>query len=361
MADLRKSFTILPLACFTVLTFAACSDDGGGGEDTGSGGDASGTGGDFVGGDGDAPGVGGDAAGTGGGSGGTPTGTGGGNTGGAPAGSGGDGSGGDPAGSGGDGSGGDPAGTGGDSGGGMSAGCGASEPPTSGDYTIEVNGKTREYTLDVPDGYDTNSPYPVTFGLHWRGGNSGDVVNNGYYGLKAKSNGGMIFVSPEGLVAMGTSGWANDQGEDVELIAMILDRLEAELCIDTDHVFATGFSYGGMFSNAIACGLGERFRAVAPYAGSLWSGCEDGSTPVAYFGTHGTDDNVVGIDAGRQARDEFISRNGCSNTSSPIGSNGCVEYEGCTEGAPLVWCEYGGGHGWPDWSDDAVWDFFSRF
>ena len=233
--------------------------------------------------------------------------------------------------------------------------------PTSGDFTITVNGKEREYTLDVPNDYDPSTPYPITFGLHWRGGNSGDVVNNNYYGLKDKANGGMIFVSPEGLVASGTSGWANADGEDVELIALTLDRLEAELCIDTSRVFATGFSYGGMFSNAIACGLGDRFRAIAPYAGSLWSGCEDGSDPVAYLGTHGVQDSVVGIDAGRQARDEFIARNGCSNTTTPYGSNGCVEYEGCTEGYPLVWCEYSGDHGWPNFSDDEVWDFFSQF
>lgn len=265
------------------------------------------------------------------------------------------------------GSGGTDAGTGGDDGAaggsasGMSPGCGATDHPTSGDFTIMVNGKNREYTLDVPANYDPNTPYPITFGLHWRGGNSGDVVSNNYYGLKNKANGTMIFVSPEGLVPNGTSGWANEGGEDVELIALTLDRLEEELCIDTSRVFATGFSFGGMFSNAIGCALGERFRAIAPYAGSLWSGCEDGTEPVAYLGTHGVQDSVVGIDAGRQARDEFIARNGCSTMTMPYGSNGCVEYQGCTEGNPLVWCEYSGDHGWPNFSTDEVWDFFSQF
>lgn len=244
---------------------------------------------------------------------------------------------------------------------GMSPGCGANDHPESGKYTIMVNGKNREYTLDVPANYDPDTPYPITFGLHWRGGNSGNVVSNNYYGLKDKANGGMIFVSPEGLVAMGTSGWVNQGGEDVELIALTLDRLEEELCIDTSRVFATGFSYGGMFSNAIGCALGDRFRAIAPYAGSLWSGCENGSNPVAYLGTHGGQDDIVGISAGREARDEFIERNGCSTTTMPYGSNGCVEYQGCTEGYPLVWCEYSGGHGWPNFSTDLVWEFFSQF
>ncbi len=259
--------------------------------------------------------------------------------------------------------GGDGDGTGGgeDGGGGpkMSAGCGAGDHPTTSRYTIEVNGKMREYELDVPDDYDSSKPYPLIFGLHWRGGNSRDVLNNGYYGLKARANGGMIFASPEGLVPGGTSGWANEGGEDVELIEKMLDRFEEELCIDTAHVFATGFSFGGMFSNAIGCALADRFTAVAPYAGSLWSGCESSSTPIAYLGTHGVQDSVVSIDAGREARDEFLSRNGCSSDSSPLGSNGCMEYSGCTK--PLVWCEYSGDHGWPMFSDEEVWDFFSRF
>lgn len=240
-----------------------------------------------------------------------------------------------------------------------SPGCGATTHPSSGDYTIEVRGKMREYTLDVPDNYDPSTPYPLTFGLHWRYGNSGDVVNNGYYGLKSRSNGGMIFVSPEGLTPNGVSGWANDQGEDVEFVSLVLDRLEEELCIDRAHVFATGFSFGGMFSNAIGCALADRFRAIAPYSGSLWSGCADGSTPIAFLGTHGTADDVVGIGPGREARDEFLSRNGCSTTSTPFGTNGCVRYEGCDAENPVVWCEYSGGHSTPNFAAEEVWSFFS--
>lgn len=270
------------------------------------------------------------------------------------------GSGGDTSGTGGDGTGSGGDGTGGESGDGVgSDGCGATNHPTSGKYTIQVNGKTREYTLDVPQDYDPNTPYPITFGLHWLGGNSGDVVNNGYYGLKERSQGGMIFVSPEGLVANGNSGWANQGGEDVEFVALMLDRFEAELCIDTEHVFATGFSYGGMFSNAIGCALADRFRAIAPHAGSLWSGCVPGSEPIAYFGTHGSNDQVVDIDAGEDARDEFRSRNGCSNSSNPVGSNGCVRYEGCDADNPVVWCEFTGGHNTPGFAADEIWAFFS--
>ncbi|NLE85460.1 MAG: prolyl oligopeptidase family serine peptidase [Myxococcales bacterium] len=336
------------LSSFALVGAIACSgtDDGGGG---GGGGDAGPTGGGAPVATGGA-GTGGAVLGSGGGfasggsTGGDPS------TGGAPFGSGGDdsGGGGSDSGSGG----GTPVG---------SPGCGAMDHPTSGKYTIQVNGKTREYTLDVPNGYDPNTPYPLTFGLHWRYGNSGDVVNNGYYGLKQRAGGGMIFVSPEGLTPDGVSGWANTGGEDVEFVALMLDRFEQELCIDTERVFATGFSYGGMFSNAIGCALADRFRAIAPYAGSLWSGCVAGATPIAYFGTHGVQDSVVPISAGRDARDEFLSRNGCSSSSSPVGSNGCVRYEGCDADNPLVWCEFTGDHTTPGFAADEVWAFFSSF
>lgn len=345
MIQARSTDFSLPL--FTILLFGitACSEaDEVADTDRGKNGSEE----DFVSGDGDQ------------GTGGTNiVGSGGASSGGKTGGSGGVGpsAGGQPNGSGGEGT-----STGGsESHGGMSKGCGLTSPPTSGNYTIMVNGKPREYTLDLPIDYNPNTPYSLTFGLHWRGGNSGDVVGNNYYGLKDKANGSMLFVAPQGLISNNTSGWANMGGEDVEFVSLMIERFENELCIDTGRIFATGFSYGGMFSNALGCALADRIRAIAPYAGSLWSGCEEGSSPVAYFGTHGTSDNVVEIPNGRDARDEFIARNGCTTETTPYGANGCVSYKGCQEGYPVVWCEYNDGHWWPAFAPDEVWNFFSQF
>lgn len=260
---------------------------------------------------------------------------------------------------------------GGDGGGGNtsagSPGCGATNPPASGTYSIDVDGQTREYILDVPEDYDTQHPYPVVFGWHWRGGDAGQVADGEgasfgpYYGLKALANGEAIFVAPEGLTPDGVSGWANQGGEDIAFAEEMVDHFEHELCIDTERVFSTGFSYGGMFSYAVGCALADRFRAIAPYSGALWSGCEDGSDPIAMWGAHGVEDAIVEIEPGRQARDEFLERNGCTTSPTPTDPEPCVSYEGCDAGYPVVWCEYDDGHWPPSFAAEAVWDFFSQF
>ena len=201
----------------------------------------------------------------------------------------------------------------------MSAGCGK-PPPASNRYTIDVGGTSREYILFVPTNYDPNTPYRLIFTWHPLGGSAQQVAgsgNNGYYGLKASSNGQAILVSPEGLPFQGTNlGWANTNGRDIDFLKAMLERFKSEMCIDETRTFSTGFSFGGMMSNAVGCaGLA---RAIAPMAGnSTVSGCTNGTQSVAYMGFHGTHDSVVDISGGRTARDVFVKRNGCTSTTTP--------------------------------------------
>jgi polyhydroxybutyrate depolymerase len=61
------------------------------------------------------------------------------------------------------------------------------------------------------------------------------------------------------------------------------------------------------------------------------------------------------------ARNEFVERNGCQPESAAVEVNGCLQFQGCTEGAPLTWCEFNGGHTPGPGSEQAIWDFFSQF
>ena len=56
-----------------------------------------------------------------------------------------------------------------------SAGCGKAPTLTSGTRTIQTSGKSRNYILRIPDGYDRSHPYRLIFGFHWLGGTSTDV------------------------------------------------------------------------------------------------------------------------------------------------------------------------------------------
>jgi poly(3-hydroxybutyrate) depolymerase len=248
-----------------------------------------------------------------------------------------------------------------------SPGCGSETPLESGTFTIDVDGTERTYILDVPASYDTNHQYRLVFTWHPLGGSATQVVNGGYYGLKAISDETAIFVSPDGLVGMAAGiegqGWYNTGGGDMAFLRAMLDHFNQNACIDQGRIFSTGFSFGGMMSNAIGCELADVFRAIAPMSGNLQgSGCNDTSDhPVAYLGIHGDNDTFVTTESGRVARDLFVARNHCQTETEPSDPSICVAYTGCDEGYPVRWCEFSGGH--TPWSDAAqpVWDFFSQF
>jgi poly(3-hydroxybutyrate) depolymerase len=123
------------------------------------------------------------------------------------------------------------------------AGCGKS-PPASGTKTI--NG--RQYILQVPANYNPNTEYKLIFGFHWLGGSMNNVAP-GYYGLRNLAGESAIFVAPNGL----NNGWANSNGADITLVDQIVAQVEDQLCVDQSQRFATGFSYGGAMSYAVAC------------------------------------------------------------------------------------------------------------
>jgi poly(3-hydroxybutyrate) depolymerase len=249
----------------------------------------------------------------------------------------------------------------------------------SGNHTIQSSGKSRNYILRVPNGYDRNHPYRLVFGYHWRGGTANDVDSGGtdganwsYYGQMRLANNSAIFVAPQGF----GNGWANSGGEDVTFTDDMIRQIEAALCVDTTQRFALGFSYGGGMSYSLACSRANVFRAVAVYSGAQLSGCAGGTQPIAYMGIHGIGDSVLGISLGRGLRDTFVRNNGCTaqNPREPgAGSRTHIvtAYTGCRAGYPVVWAAFDGGHtpgpidgggdGWQTWTAGEVWRFFSQF
>jgi poly(3-hydroxybutyrate) depolymerase len=237
-----------------------------------------------------------------------------------------------------------------------SAGCSATASAASGRFTIDVGGTPRDYILALPEGYDASRPYRLIFTWHPGGGSAQGTANN-YYGIRQLADNSAIFVSPEGI----DQGWANTNGRDIAFLDAMLERFGAELCFDETRVFSTGFSYGGMMSLAIACGRADTFRAIAPMSGALFSGCEDGDAPIAMLGFHGTNDTVVDIAAGVRARDVLVERNGCQPEEQAVEADGCLSFQGCSEGHSLTWCEFDGGHTPAPQSGQRIWEFFSQF
>jgi poly(3-hydroxybutyrate) depolymerase len=258
-----------------------------------------------------------------------------------------------------------------------SAGCGKSPTLTSTTYTTQINGKSRQYILKLPNNYNSAQAYKLIFLWHQRGGSATKIVNGEnpnqggvlpYYGLPPFSNNSAIFVVPNGL----DSGWANSNGEDITFYDAMVKAVEAGLCVDTSLRFSTGFSYGGAMSYAVACARGKDTRAVAVISGSLLSGCAGGNDPVAYYGQHGTSDSVLPTSGGRSIRDRFVKNNGCTAVAEPAPNGGKsvkTVYKNCKAGYPVTWVIHNGDHN-PSQTDSGsstpfapanTWEFFSQF
>ena len=259
-----------------------------------------------------------------------------------------------------------------------SAGCGKAAGLMNGRQGISVSGTMREFILKLPNNYDMNKPYRLVFGWHWLGGSAQNVASQNYYGLVSPSADTAIFVAPEGTSQGGgqggSLGWWNSGGSDIEFLKALLTSFRANLCIDENRIFSTGFSFGGMFSFSSGCSPNGMMRAIAPMAGNAQvSRCESGSRPVATMGFHGTNDSVVDIGSGRKGRDIFVQRNGCSTQTTPVSPSwcdglntgqqpcSCVQYQGCQAGYPVIWCEYNGPHQIAPNSSKAIWEFFKQF
>ncbi|KAK4154792.1 putative feruloyl esterase C [Chaetomidium leptoderma] len=270
-----------------------------------------------------------------------------------------------------------------------SPGCGnqpklVTSSSTTTPLTLTVNSKARNFFVALPQNYNASHPYRFIFTLHALGGNAGQVVAGTggyvpYYGLPPLINDttGAIYVAPNGL----NNGWQNQGGEDVAFLRDVIRTVEADLCVDQDLRFSTGFSYGAAMSYSLACSLGKALRAVAVLSGNPQiSGCATGggggAEPVAYYGQHGTSDTVLPVSGGREMRDRFLKNNGCGTATKEApepakGSNGKVKtvYQGCAADKPVVWVAFDGPHtptpkengASATWAPDETWEFFSRF
>jgi hypothetical protein len=240
-----------------------------------------------------------------------------------------------------------------------SFGCGSANPPASGTYMITVGGTPREYILTLPDGYDGSHPYRLVLAFHGHMYTAQSVADGGppgsgpYYGIQSESGNSTIFVAPQAI----GSGWSSS---DLDFVNAMVVQFEAQLCVDEARIFATGFSMGAIMTITIGCGEGDMFRAIAAMSGEI-SGTCSGSHPIAYWASHGMSDPTIAFANGEAARDKFVAIDQCSSTTSAADANGCVAYQGCTAGDPVVWCPFDGVHEPPPFAGPAIWSFLSQF
>jgi polyhydroxybutyrate depolymerase len=222
-------------------------------------------------------------------------------------------------------------------------------------------------------------------------------------------------VRPEGYDASGLglrtwnagsccSGAVTAVVDHVAAVRAILDRMEDEWLVDSDRVYATGHSNGGMMAYRLACELSDRIAAIAPNSAVLVDKDLDvqpprelfactPQRPVAVMHMHGDADTCSPMAGGRSTGFEtslrppvadsiarFVSLNHASTTPRVTYQRGdvtCVTYDGQPNGDVVLCVARGGGHAWPGASyslftrancggnairdldaNEAIWEFF---
>ena len=254
--------------------------------------------------------------------------------------------------------------------------------------TLTVGGTSRTYYAYLPSSVGATTPAPMVFVFHGATMNALDMYTMTQYTSISDSDGIVTVyldgqstdsmtaastldpwnVSDNAAGVCGAGDLANNPTAmvDFEFMDAIKTDIAQDQCLDTDHLFATGFSMGGYFSHHVGCDRTD-IRAVGPHSGGTiasLSGCATGHVPVIIF--HGTSDPLIadGCDdptsngtaqAGFTASATlWAQKNGCDTTPptpvSNMGTTGagqCYLFTNCPSDGQVELCTFTGmGHCW---------------
>ncbi|MDB3868685.1 dockerin type I domain-containing protein [Candidatus Marinimicrobia bacterium] len=251
-------------------------------------------------------------------------------------------------------------------------------------YTFNHGGLLRQYYIYEPDNIQENPP--LVFLMH---GFTGSALGiSSYSGMNTLADEhGFVVCYPQGTSDQnGDNFWNvgynfhdNITVDDVSFIVSLAEYLQNENGYDANNTFAAGMSNGAEMSYKLACETDGFFNAIAPVAGTMfgvsWSSCDPTTIPVLEI--HGTNDNVTlwggdyndtywgpypGIE---EVIDFWVEENDCINNEEIVLESMSTikhRYFDCSDNAEVWLYEVvGGGHDWPGYSSQEIWNFFSSF
>jgi polyhydroxybutyrate depolymerase len=240
---------------------------------------------------------------------------------------------------------------------------------------LEVDGLLRTYQVHVPTGYTGTEEHPLLLALHGSGF-GGDGIRRST-GLDTTADRfGFIVVYPDGV----DGGWVWDPSfservDDVKFLTRLLDRLDAQLAVNLDRIYVTGFSAGGMMTQKLACSIPSRLAGIAVVGATMprriGEQCRSAlmlRSRFAVMSILGTGDPLVPFDgdtatgelsllSAAATMETWALRNGCDTT--PETSTAYVDpvygipthlnrYPHCAGGLDVeLYAMEGAGHLWP--------------
>jgi len=133
---------------------------------------------------------------------------------------------------------------------------------------INIDDRTREYYLSLPQ--DTSKPFPLIINFH--GFKSHAIDQQGFSQMDnyAHQN-GVGIVYPEGIKRswnVGHKRMKNNE-DDIGFVNALIDSVSSKYNIDSDRIYACGFSNGGTFSYELICGLSNKIAAFGSVGGNF--------------------------------------------------------------------------------------------
>ena len=142
--------------------------------------------------------------------------------------------------------------------------------------SFDFDGNTRSYILFVPKNYPGDSSFPLVIYLHCYGWNAERGMN--YTNLNQVADTANFVVAYPNAIPNWNSGvgdnrdWPTPDVDDVGFINALIDTLINNYSIDSDRIYACGYSNGGFMSYKLACRLSHRIAAIASVCGEISTG-----------------------------------------------------------------------------------------
>ncbi len=162
---------------------------------------------------------------------------------------------------------------------------------------LDFDGRTRTYRLYLPSSFGDQGPVPLLLGLHGNHSSGDDFAATSGYDAKAEQE-GFLIVYPDAVNGIWNGGYSKKSNDvdDVGYLNALVGALAGQYPIDTERVFATGSSGGGMMSYKLACETPDLVAAIAPVAATMTVPECQPSAPVSIIHIHGDDDQVIPLE-----------------------------------------------------------------